>query len=654
MPLQIRRGSTAQRLTITPLSGELIYDTTTGELFVGDGVTPGGAVTTGVSLEDARDAAAGLLTSGVHSGITFTYNDALDRIDATVTIGGTGPFDGDINGSVFADDSTILVDGTEGGAIRGKLDSSAPLNVNQVISTSGSGLIRLLGNHLLGGDVETNMPVRIKYPDGEFPVESLDGFSQIVHANVINGPVINFVHTRGTAAAPLVSQVFDSLGAISFIGHDGVNLAPGATITCGVDSTPTNPNNVAARIRIATSDGTTFANRYEFDSDGVFKTNFVNAFSGSVIRSSAHIQLNTQRELRFADADSSNYVALRAPSNVASNVLWTLPNTDGLSNNVLVTNGAGSLGWASVSSLLPNPLTNQLQADVLASDASTIINHTTKTITADFLTGVGFDDIKVTSNVELRNRRGIRFGDDDNSNFVILTAPTDLTQNVFFTLPFVDGVAGSVLLTNGSGNWYFDNFENALPNSIQRDIVGSVFADNSTLLVDAVSGTIPYGVLSGAPVLSTVATSGSYNDLSDQPNIPSSVSDLSNDLGFISVADIPSTLERDLAGSVFADDSTMLVDGTNGVLRGTHIGDLVGSVFADNSSTIVNAVDNRITTNSVSVGQFLQLPVFADDTARAAAISVPTKGMVIMMESGTLPAATDQLQVFNGTAWVNV
>jgi hypothetical protein len=98
MPLQIRRGTTAQRLLITPLPGELIYDTTTGQIFVGNGSTAGGATTTGISTEDAQDAAAGLFTSGSHSGITFAYNDATGRIDATVTaVGGTG--DGVIPGS---------------------------------------------------------------------------------------------------------------------------------------------------------------------------------------------------------------------------------------------------------------------------------------------------------------------------------------------------------------------------------------------------------------------------------------------------------------------------------------------------------------------------------------------------------------------------
>lgn len=41
--------------------------------------------------------------------------------------------------------------------------------------------------------------------------------------------------------------------------------------------------------------------------------------------------------------------------------------------------------------------------------------------------------------------------------------------------------------------------------------------------------------------LATVATSGSYNDLSNKPTIPSKVSDLTNDSGFITSSDIPVT-----------------------------------------------------------------------------------------------------------------
>jgi hypothetical protein len=59
------------------------------------------------------------------------------------------------------------------------------------------------------------------------------------------------------------------------------------------------------------------------------------------------VTLNAQGDLRFADSDSSNWVAFQAPATVASNVTWTLPNADGTSGQVLSTNGSGTLSWAS-------------------------------------------------------------------------------------------------------------------------------------------------------------------------------------------------------------------------------------------------------------------------------------------------------------------
>lgn len=56
-----------------------------------------------------------------------------------------------------------------------------------------------------------------------------------------------------------------------------------------------------------------------------------------------------QQPARFysGTVSGSNYVALRAPSSIAANVTWTLPNADGTAGQFLQTNGSGSLTWAS-------------------------------------------------------------------------------------------------------------------------------------------------------------------------------------------------------------------------------------------------------------------------------------------------------------------
>ena len=59
------------------------------------------------------------------------------------------------------------------------------------------------------------------------------------------------------------------------------------------------------------------------------------------------LTLQAQNDLRFADADSSNYVGFQAPATVSSNVVWTLPATDAaVSGYALVSDASGTLSWA--------------------------------------------------------------------------------------------------------------------------------------------------------------------------------------------------------------------------------------------------------------------------------------------------------------------
>jgi hypothetical protein len=58
------------------------------------------------------------------------------------------------------------------------------------------------------------------------------------------------------------------------------------------------------------------------------------------------IELGAQRELRFEDADSSAYVGFRSPATVTTNLVWTLPATDGTTGQALTTNGSAVLSWA--------------------------------------------------------------------------------------------------------------------------------------------------------------------------------------------------------------------------------------------------------------------------------------------------------------------
>lgn len=73
------------------------------------------------------------------------------------------------------------------------------------------------------------------------------------------------------------------------------------------------------------------------------------ALSGATF--TGDVTLNAQSDLRFADSDSSNWVAFQGPATVGTNVTWTLPATDGTAGQVMKTDGSGTLAWASYAGL---------------------------------------------------------------------------------------------------------------------------------------------------------------------------------------------------------------------------------------------------------------------------------------------------------------
>jgi trimeric autotransporter adhesin len=163
MPLQIRRGSEAERLLMTvPLApGELLY--ADGRLFVGDGQLPGGVLVTGYSDNDAKDATAEMLADNTHSGISFSYNSTTKLISATVDLSNyTGILKADaFKGSVFADDGSTLggqplvdaISGTFNGNLVGNVTGNVTGNVSGNVTGNVTG--NITGN--ITGDIETNI-----------------------------------------------------------------------------------------------------------------------------------------------------------------------------------------------------------------------------------------------------------------------------------------------------------------------------------------------------------------------------------------------------------------------------------------------------------------------------------------------------------------
>ncbi len=96
------------------------------------------------------------------------------------------------------------------------------------------------------------------------------------------------------------------------------------------------------------------------------------------------VTINAQGDLRLADADSSHYIALQAPSTVASNVTFTLPSADGTNGQVLGTNGSGVLSFSTPSggtilynrrpALHRGPLFSKTAATTISVAAGAVLN----------------------------------------------------------------------------------------------------------------------------------------------------------------------------------------------------------------------------------------------------------------------------------------
>lgn len=71
-------------------------------------------------------------------------------------------------------------------------------------------------------------------------------------------------------------------------------------------------------------------------------------FGSQNVTTSGNITVTNQADIRFgeATANGTNYVGFQAPSSIASDLIWTLPNVDAtIAGYALVSNAAGVLSW---------------------------------------------------------------------------------------------------------------------------------------------------------------------------------------------------------------------------------------------------------------------------------------------------------------------
>jgi hypothetical protein len=177
--------------------------------------------------------------------------------------------------------------------------------------------------------------------------------------------------TKATLTAGTNITITNSAGGITIAaaggGGSGTVTSVGQTFTGGIVSVTGSPITTSGTLALTvagTSGGVPyFSGATTWASSAVLASNALVVGGGAgnapatvsnITSNNSYLQLGATTPLRFADSDSSNYVSFQAPATITSNVAWTLPATDGTASQALVTNGSGTLSWASVSSTVAN------------------------------------------------------------------------------------------------------------------------------------------------------------------------------------------------------------------------------------------------------------------------------------------------------------
>ena len=124
-------------------------------------------------------------------------------------------------------------------------------------------------------------------------------------------------------------------GNLNVTGNGQINgnlTVDGNTILGNDNTVDTLTINAAANLTGNVTIGTSSSNTLTVNSSTTFAS------------PTRHINQTTAR-FHAGTVAGSNFVALRAPSSIAANVTWTLPNADGIAGSFLQTNGSGSLTW---------------------------------------------------------------------------------------------------------------------------------------------------------------------------------------------------------------------------------------------------------------------------------------------------------------------
>ena len=231
--------------------------------------------------------------------------------------------------------------------------------------------------------------------DGTWGTTVNDQITSMVEEAVAGLATINSWVANSHTLTVVNGAASESRCAILIIDDDGAgNPSAAATVICPDETKVYVVKNISGQtVTVKTASGTGIAvPNNAFASvfcDGV-NVELTSTFSSSFIASTVTANtITANTEIRLNDDDASNYIALQAPSSVASNVTFTLPGSDGAANQFLQTNGSGVLSFGTLNPTLP-VLTKSANYTALLTDlGSLIVGTSTWTLSLSAASGLG-------------------------------------------------------------------------------------------------------------------------------------------------------------------------------------------------------------------------------------------------------------------------
>ena len=263
----------------------------------------------------------------------------------------------------------------------------------------------------------------------------------------------------------------------------------------------------------------TVSNSVEFNgSNGVFFNDniFVNAESSS------------PNEIRFRDADNSNYVALKAANTIGSNVSFVLPSSDGSNGHVLKTDGSGNLSFGTAvpsgvdvtannstdETIFPVFVDGQTGEQGLETDSGFTYNPSSGTLTATIFVGaLTGNSSSATALANARTIGGVSFDGTANINLPGVNASGNqdtsgnaATATALATARTIHGVS-------------FDGSANIDLSEVIQDTVGAMVSSNTesgiSVSYEDGDGTLDFsvsGITSSMITDGTIATADIADD----------------------------------------------------------------------------------------------------------------------------------------------